>query len=139
MKNIVIYAVVFFVLLSFCGCGAQGQERVRILQDQSLLNRFYEENGTVHMLCTIKVENETKEAVEVTITAFSREDMIGGLLEDARMPGFNPERGDGYFTIPADSVTELLVDFRGTFGGKAQKADRLVPDVLELSVVSVLP
>jgi len=128
-------ACVLLLLLALCGCAETAFNNIEICQEKCSLVEFYEENGVVHIICKVTLQNTTNEDVTVRISGVSQEDVTGGLLLNPSLSGMNVEDQSELFILKAGQYSEVLVDFCGEFAGTLQKQDRLVPDVIELEIV----
>jgi hypothetical protein len=118
-----------------CGCAWHVENDVVVCEDKSMLIDFHEEDGMVHIICLVTLNNKTNEDVTVKINGFSQEDVENGLLVNAHLSGINVENQSDTFLLKAKTYSEFLVDFSGEFAGVAQKTDRLIPDVVEIEIV----
>lgn len=94
-----------------------------------------EMSAIVHIVCAIEVINHSSVDQTIQITGLSQEDVAGGLLVTSNLAGYNAENRSDTFQISANSNCVLTVDFCGEYAGVLQKADRLIPDVIEVTTV----
>lgn len=134
MKNIALVLVILIVL-NCSGCLLLDRNLLSVDESHSMLQDFYVESDTVHIVCRITVINSADESISTTITGFSDEDVANGLLINPELTGINLENGTNIFTINAGDTVELLVDFQGEYAGNHQKYDRLIPDNISFSIV----
>lgn len=125
-----------FLLFTLCGCMESDSNIVTICPEKSVLIDFYEEDGIVHIICSITLYNETNKDILVKISGFSQEDVNNGLLLNPHLSGINKENQSEFFLLKPYRYNEFVVDLCGEYGGNFQKADRLVPDVIEIEIVS---
>lgn len=130
-----VLCILLFVSV-LCGCMHSASGDVSICRGKSTLIDFYEEAGIVHIVCSITVNNNSSEEIIVSIYGYSEDDVSVGLLEDAYLSGVNLENNTDIFTLKPQQKNELIVDFIGIFAGNFQKTDRLVPDGIEINIVS---
>lgn len=133
---------VFLLLLVFvCVCTAcypgTNAGPVRIIEDDSYLRDFRVEDDTVYISCELSLQNITSKVVSVRINAVSEEDVKTGLLSDPRLTGMSQDTGDTVFTVPPGESITVFVDFCGEYGGTYRKADRLIPNEIEIEVVDL--
>lgn len=125
-----IRILVAYIMMGCClGCSQQEDLDVVVNYERSFLNCYYEENGTVHIICTIDLKNVSNQDIRFRVRGYSPEDVDGGLLKTSSLIGINTKTNDEYFLIKADECTIFMIDFRGEYGGNLQKADRLIPEV----------
>lgn len=134
MKVRKLLAILMMICILAAGC-AKNSEMVTICDENCFFSDFYEEDGIVHILCEVTLENAGNEDLTVTITGSSQEDVDGGLLTEPGLKGVDLDTGSEEFLIPAGQQVTVTVDFQGEFGGTLQKADRLIPDELEIQIV----
>lgn len=108
-----------------------------INRENSAFQDFYIERNSVRMICRLEVQNTCDRNVSISITASSQEDVDGGLLTSPELVGRNLQTNNAYFSIPAGSVQEIDVDFCGIYGSIPQKADRLLPDGMEVKIAEI--
>ena len=132
MKRIICLLLLFFTL---CGCTGRVSNGIEICIEKSSMINFYEEDGTVHIICKITLYNTTDKNVTVRINGFSQEDVDTGLLSNPYLSGINAAEQSDLFLVLAGQYSEFLVDFCGKYGGGIQKQDRLVPDLIEIEEV----
>lgn len=121
--------------LSLVGCAKAAANDIKISPEKSSLIDFYEDDGVVHIICMITINNATNTDVTVRISGYSQEDVNNGLLRNPYLSGTNVEAQSEFFLLKAGQYSECVVDFCGEYAGNLQKKDRLVPDVIELEIV----
>lgn len=104
--------------------------------ENSVFQDFYVEGNAVHFICILEVQNICDQNMYIRITGRSQEDVDNGLLASPELIGNNVQTNDETFSIPASSTLKIEVDFSGTFGNTNQKADRLIPDVIEVETIN---
>lgn len=134
MVKIKISVLMLCAMFLLIGCTRTSDGNVSINRENSAFQDFYIEGNSVHMICRLEVQNTCSRDVSISITASSQEDVDGGLLADPELIGRNPQTVGAYFSIPADSVQEIDVDFCGIYGGSPRKADRLLPDEMAMTI-----
>ncbi len=118
--------------LSLAGCT---NSKIRLDKNNShLLGDFKVENGKVLFSCSLAVENLTDDDLTVKITAYSKEDVDGGLLKQAKMSGYCEDMISDTFKMKSGE-SSVTVIFVGDFAGRQVKHDRLVPDDIRFEIV----
>ena len=139
MAKTKIPILVICALVLLIGCARNSDGNVAINRENSAFQDFYIEGNSVHMICQLEVQNTCDRDVSISITASSQEDVDGGLLANPELVGRNLQTNDAFFSIPASSVQKIDVDFCGTYGGNPQKADRWIPDGMEVTIAETAP
>ena len=134
MCKIKIPVFIICIILLLVGCNRNPQEDVVVNRENSALQDFYVEGDSVHMICRLEVQNTCYQDVAISITGSSQEDVDGGLLASPELLGSNLQTNNVYFWIPAGAVQKIDVDFCGIYGGVYQKADRLIPDGIDVKI-----
>lgn len=102
-----------------------------IHEDRSMLVDFYQEDGIVHMVCKIELENPSASTQKFNIVGYSAEDVNTGLLLQPKLIGYN-EYNTELFVLEANSRVMVIVDFQGEYAGKLVKTDREIPNTIEI-------
>lgn len=134
MSKIKITVLIICSLFLLIGCAVNSDGAVAINRENSAFQDFTIEGSTVHIICQLEVQNTCSRDVSISVAASSPEDVAGGLLANPELVGRNLQTGDAYFSIPAGSVQKIDVDFCGTYGIHPQKADRSLPDEMEVTI-----
>ena len=132
MNKVITILLICFLLVS---CAADTPKTVTICEEESMLNHFYVDYDTVHIICSITVVNDSLNDVEFTISAVSKEDTQNGLLMYPELTGINAETQGSVFSLASGKKVTFRIDFQGRYGGTERKVDRLIPDVIELQIL----
>lgn len=135
MKKVYLIAFTITVLLVFSACSGNEPTTIEICKEDSTFIDYYEDSGVVHFVCKIVLQNNTSAKHKVKLYGFSKEDVDGGLLLNPKLTGYNIDGQNDTFQLDSNSRSELTVVFLGEYAGVLQKADRLIPDVLEIEIV----
>ncbi|MGI6263897.1 MAG: hypothetical protein ACOYJY_00310 [Acutalibacteraceae bacterium] len=103
------------------------RDSLRLVEDESAFGEFAVEENAVILTAAVTVENVSDTNKTFAIRADFSKDQRGDLLKEAELWAVDDEGNTAKFTVPAKGKTEFEVRFCGTFGGKEQRADRLLP------------
>ena len=122
-----LLSLLIAVILLLFSCTTD-TEALPVISDDSFMNGWYIDDSSVCIVCRIIIISE--EAVTVSMTAYSEED-VGGLLESAKLTGYNEDMSSTYFDIET-GFNELTVVFVGIHGVSDEKFDYGMPDKIVL-------
>lgn len=134
-SHLILTAILIIFLLIFSACSENSPNAIEICKEDSMLVEYYEDGGVVHFICEIVLVNHSSTEQTVKLYGFSQEDVEGGLLLNPNLTGYNIENQSDTFHVNSNSRCKLTVDFRGEYAGVLQKADRRIPDVLEIEIM----
>lgn len=126
-KRHILPCLIIAVILLLFSC-AKETVALPVVSDDSYMNGWYIDNSIVYIVCRLVIISE--EDVTVSITAYSEED-VGGLLENARLTGYNEDMSSTNFDIET-GFNELIVVFVGVHGKNDEKYDYGIPDKIVL-------
>lgn len=134
-KFLILNLVLQFILINCVACRDRNTESVLMDYKNSSFRHFYVEDNTVHIVCTLTFQNIDKRDLKFCVTGYSEEDVNCGLLSDPTLSVLNMETNDEFFYLPAGTTKQFDVEFYGKYGGELQKANRLLPNVIEIKVL----
>lgn len=106
-------------------------------RDKSYFKEFSVEDNNVKIKCNLTIENNSDEVIKFYIRAYSKEDVTTGLLKSPNLKIKDQENNEVEFGIkPHDELNDIEVVFEGEFDKNIQKADRDLPDIIRLVIVS---
>jgi hypothetical protein len=120
---ILISCVIVFI---FCGCRAK--KTVEIVYADSYFSEFHVADEKVYIVCSLFINNLTRNEQTIEFIADCSDDVEGGLLKYAELHGYDEDYETVKFYFPTGQ-TRIEVTFIGEFAGNAQKQNRLLPDI----------
>ena len=106
-------------------------------RDKSYFKDFSVADNKVKIKCNLTIENNSDEVIKFYIRAYSKEDVKTGLLKSPNLKIIDQENKEVEFCIkPHNELSDIEVIFEGEFDENSQKADRDLPDIIRLVVVS---
>ncbi len=133
-RALAVAAAITVMLLCSCLNGT-AQNGLELNKDKSRFDDFSVISNMVYMDCFLTIDNKGTEDVTVKISASSQKDVSAGLLKCADMCGFDEKLVSDTFVL-SSGENSLVVVFEGEFGGTEQKKDRLLPEDIQIEVVS---
>jgi hypothetical protein len=105
-------------------------ETVFLVSEKSFFHNFTVIEQTVEFRCYLTLVNTSNDIKSVYLYAYSSKDK-NRLVEDGKLFAVDEENKMVLFTIPPQkTIIFKNVYFKGKFGGKESKFDRLLPDIL---------
>ena len=104
---------------------------IKIDYKKSYYDDFYVKNNKVYINCILSIYNDSKKNQKFYIRAKYSED-VGKLLLNNNYLKINEEAQEKVIELKPKEKQTLNALFEGDFGGKSQKANRLLPSKIQI-------
>lgn len=106
-------------------------------REKSYYREYYVDNNTVHILCNVRVANDTDDWQHFSLFAKLPDDLNGGLLTESIAHEASSLNGMvSVHSLEPHTSRIYHVNFIGTFGGTNEKHNQLLPIIKIISFKS---
>lgn len=136
MKKGFVIFFVFSLITFLCACSTATEEKPELILNQanSWFNSFTVSGTQVQFHCTVSIENTTIQAQIVSLYGNFEEDVKEELVKEKMILGHraSDDTAATFEVLPGNNTYHVV--FTGTFAGKDQKHDRLLPEITIVKV-----
>jgi len=142
MKRLIVFIITTaLIITTLAGCGEKEQPEpaaqetqteaipgLYINRDQSDYSNYWVSGDRVHLICGVRIVNETGCEQTFALRAEFPDDVKSGLLAESTIYAMYGE-GTYFITIKPKRAEYHAVDFVGIFGGTDKKSGDALPDI----------
>ena len=137
MKKRYIFVIITAVtlILLYLSIGFTNRDKIYIVYEKSYFNNFKIVNDVVSFDCIIFINNKYDSQKTVEIYANDYKDVRNGLLSNPLLKGVNTETLDNRFVLNKGE-NYFKISFQGQYATGTQKADKLLPEEIEIKIIN---